>query len=163
MSNLRVSSILGIDGSTIVTTSGGIPYLGSSLRNEYPRVFVAGSQNNYTAQNGNGEVPWNLVLQGNVRGTAAFNTSNGRFTAPVAGEYLVSVYTLIQTAAAHEYWIAKNGTRVTRFYTQNDRVTSGTCLITCAVNDFISIIANSNSTYLHATDTYSGMTIAYLG
>ena len=122
-----------------------------------PRGFFTGNQNNYTSQNANGEIPFNTTLHGNA------TISNGRFTCPVAGDYFVSVYTLVQTATTFEFHIAKNGSRVTRCYTQNDRSVSGTCIITCAANDFISVLAQTNSFYLNTIDTYTGMTIVLLG
>lgn len=160
MSTLRVNTIQNTGNIDLITAdSNGI----TTLKNQNPRVFVSGNQQAYVAQNANGQVPWNFVKEGNAAGIVAFNTSNGRFIAPIAGQYLVSVYTLIQTAAAHEWSIVKNGIIVTRCYTQNDRAISGTCIVTCSVNDYIAVQANSNSFYLHTTDTYSGMTIVFLG
>ncbi len=163
MSTIKATNIQNLGGTTVLTTDTNGVITTGFFRNESPRVFVSGNQQTYTAANANGEVPWNTVLQGNSRGISAFNTSNGRFIAPISGDYLVSVYTLIQTAGAHEWWIVKNGTRVSRHYTANDRVISGTCIISCNVNDYIAVSAQGNSFYLNTTDTYSGMTIAFLG
>ena len=163
MSTLKAQNLQNLSGTTVLTTDTNGVITTGFFRNESPRVFVAGNQQAYTAPNANGEVPWNLVLQGNARGISAFNTSNGRFIAPISGDYLVSVFTLIQTAASHEWWIVKNGTKVSRHYSENGRTISGTCIITCTVNDYIAVAAQSNSFYLHSTDPYSGMTVAFLG
>ena len=73
-----------------------------------------------------------------------YNSSNGRFTCPVAGTYEVNVHMISNYAAAYN-WIAifKNGSPVQKMHWNPDTSTGHhytglSCLLTCAVNDTLS-------------------------
>lgn len=121
-----------------------------------PALFITGSYGAYTG-NANDIVPFNYVKAGdNTNG--AFDTSTSIYTAPSAGMYQVSLYGLIQTATNWELRIYFNGSTYARFYTQGDRMISGTCLLDMQAGDQFYAYTNV-PIYLHPTDTYSGLTI----
>ena len=73
-----------------------------------------------------------------------YNTSNGRFTCPVAGTYEVNVHMLSGYAAAYN-WVAifKNGATVQNMHWNPDSASGHhyvalSCLQTCAANDTLS-------------------------
>ena len=73
-----------------------------------------------------------------------YNTSNGRFTCPIAGIYEVNAHMLSNYAAAYN-WIAifKNGSPFQNMHwnpgsNSGHHYTGLSCLVTCAVNDTLS-------------------------
>ena len=81
-----------------------------------------------------------------------YNSSNGRFTCPVAGTYEINVHMLSGYAAAYN-WVAifKNGSPFQSMHFNPDSASGHhyvalSCLVTCAVNDTLSGgIQNINS------------------
>jgi hypothetical protein len=98
-----------------------------------------------------GELVWNSET---LDTAGAFNTGNGRFTAPVAGVYFFSAnlfFTINANTANNSYgfwYFAKNGTQSGRifhgpntgaFNRINYTSISGSCVVTLAATDVISV------------------------
>jgi len=109
----------------------------------YARVGSGGAYNLNTADSPH-------VMRYNsapVNTLSAFNTSNYRFTAPIAGRYLVMAHTQINGTStgswAYNFGVWKNGSIQDGVYESANGSTyiklSVTSIITCAVNDFIDI------------------------
>jgi hypothetical protein len=83
-----------------------------------------------------------------------YSTSTGRFTVPVAGTYLFTLYTLGYTTVntANDNYLRKNGSSITglwlRTYTgaSGGSVTSMSGYITLAVNDYVDFYVNNGPT-----------------
>jgi len=82
----------------------------------------------------------------------AYNTSNGRFTAPVAGRYVFTMYCISNGATSFWVEFRKNGTRVYNACPHTGNCGSyanvgGSIVVELAVNDYIDINAQSGSAY----------------
>lgn len=74
-----------------------------------------------------------------------FNTSNGRFTAPIAGRYQVIFTALKQGSGGGDFPIRKNGASVVVGYGPGDASTASTHIILeLAVGDYISFSSTGN-------------------
>ena len=129
-----------------------------------PALNVVGNQSTYvslvTAGGTSNAIPFNIV-RGN--GTSGFNTSTHVFTAPVAGSYLCTLYTLITTAQNHESYMYKNGSLYARKYTYSGRATSFSTIIPMAVNDYL-VFGCDYSPYLNSsTANYTSASITLVG
>ena len=114
----------------------------------YQASFAAmAAQNSYSL---NGQVfPFNTTTH-NIG--SHFNTSNYRFTAPVAGRYLFTFYSILNSSGQGRYEILingaanQNGTRVhmTPNTTNWDHV-STSWILNLAANDYIQMYSQSNT------------------
>jgi len=126
-----------------------------------PSMLISGNQNGYaplvTANGVPSTVPFNAVVSGNGTG---FNASNHTFTAPVAGNYLISVWALSAGGiTSSELRIYKNASRVTRSYNDGRGGYAMTMVLTLSANDYIQVLADAD-VYLNSTgSTYSGLSI----
>ena len=129
-----------------------------------PAFNIVGNQGTYpsriTAGGTTNAIPFNLARG---QGTSGFNTSNGVFTAPVAGSYLFTLYTLVSSAANHESYMYKNGTLYARVYNEGGRGNSFSSIIPMAVNDYIVFGCDQNVYLQNTTANYSSASIALLG
>tara|TARA_B100000085_G_scaffold267598_1_gene277301 strand:- start:51 stop:575 length:525 start_codon:yes stop_codon:yes gene_type:complete len=110
-------------------------------------------------------VPFNTVTQArNANASAGWSNSTHIFTAPIAGPYLISVWSLRQTSTDWEIGVAKNQDYVSnaRFYSNSTRGISGTVLFNLAVGDEVQMYSGA-AIYLDADGAYSGMSIVYMG
>lgn len=128
-----------------------------------PTMLLMGDQNSYaslvTANGVANTVPLNLVVSGNGSG---FNTSTHTFTAPVAGNYLISVWGLTTSGtSANELRIFKNGTRLTRSYNDGRGGYGHSIVATLPAGDYIQLVSDL-PIYLHQTSPYSGLSITLL-
>ena len=129
-----------------------------------PAFNVVGNQSTYTslvtAGGTTNAIPFNIV-RGN--GTSGFNTSTHVFTAPVAGSYLFTLYTLISSAQNHESYMYKNGSLYARKYTSSGRATSFSSIIPMAVNDYV-VFGCDYSVYLNSSNSnYTSASISLIG
>ena len=112
-----------------------------------PSFAVNVSSNAYTVNNG--VLPFNATRHNTG---SHFNTSNYRFTAPVAGRYLFTFYSILNSSGQGRYEILingaadQNGTRVhmTPTTTDWDHV-STSWILNLSANDYIQMYSNSNT------------------
>ena len=133
--------------ATADTTQMNISSTGQ-ITKPYQASFAAmAAQNSYSL---NGQVfPFNTTTH-NIG--SHFNTSNYRFTAPVAGRYLFTFYSILNSSGQGRYEILingaadQNGTRVhmTPNTTNWDHV-STSWILNLAANDYIQMYSQSNT------------------
>ena len=103
------------------------------------------------------------------KGGITHNTSNGRFTVPVAGTYHVGFHTMSE-AGASGFYLMLNGVAFTQTYDSNASGSgqwnnqAATIIMTCAANDYISIICAQNGANKTAhADIHSALSIHLIG
>ena len=133
--------------ATADTTQMNISSTGQ-ITKPYQASFAAmAAQNSYSL---NGQVfPFNTTTH-NIG--SHFNTSNYRFTAPVAGRYLFTFYSILNSSGQGRYEILingaadQNGTRVHMTpNTSNWDHVSTSWILNLAANDYIQMYSNSNT------------------
>ena len=84
--------------------------------------------------------------------TSSYDTTNSRFTAPIAGKYRINARIIVNGALGPnaELYIAKNGTKEkTIYYNITDPNTThtiaGTVMISLAANDYVEVFAYNDS------------------
>jgi hypothetical protein len=116
----------------------------------YQPMFSAGRNAGHVAKN-------NVYIfnSASVNVGSHYNTTNGRFTAPVAGHYLFSTRLMTDTnggTVGHvSYDIRKNGSRFAQAYTYRDtagshRAIAATQIVYLAVNDYVDVYVNDSFT-----------------
>jgi len=116
----------------------------------YQPMFSAGRNAGHVAKN-------NVYIfnSASVNVGSHYNTTNGRFTAPVAGNYLFSTRLMTETnggTAGHiSYDIRKNGSIFAQVYTYRDtagshRAIAATQIVYLAVNDYVDVYVNNSYT-----------------
>lgn len=91
---------------------------------------------------GSGIIVWDLVL---VNTNSGYNSSTGRFTAPVAGNYFFSFGWLPNAVSGIAWWLRKNGSQLPASMVYNNNVDqhgSISVVIPLAVNDYVDVYAN---------------------
>lgn len=123
-------------------------------------MLLGGNYGTYQTLAAGNIIPFNVVRAGNGTG---FNTSTHQFTAPVSGNYFISMWGLIENVTNNEVHILKNGSEITRSYTQSNRGGYGhSIVVNLSQNDYISFLSN-NPIYLNTTTAfYSGATIVLI-
>ncbi len=149
---LRITGQGGVSFYTNGTHGGGTERLKINQNGQVTKPAQA-SFAAMAAQNGyvlNGQVfPFNTTTH-NIG--SHFNTSNYRFTAPVAGRYLFTFYSILNSSGQGRYEIlingaaGQNGTRVhmTPNTTNWDHV-STSWILNLSANDYIQMYSNSNT------------------
>jgi hypothetical protein len=106
-----------------------------------------------------GTIPYNTAT---INIGSCFNTSTHRFTAPVAGTYLLSVHDIGATTGTSRFFLFRNGVDLEASNTVHQlRAPNGAnyssatsfWLVTAAVNDFFYVTANEGTSY--ATNEYA--------
>jgi hypothetical protein len=115
----------------------------------YQPCFYAYRSSNWST------IPGVVILdQTTVNVGGHYSTSTGRFTAPVAGTYQFTLYTLAYTTTNNfnDNWLRKNGTAVvgswlrTWYGSTTGAVASMSTYMTLAVNDYIDFYVNNGPT-----------------
>ena len=111
---------------------------------------LSNSHTNY-GMNSNGVLLFNTAI-GGMGNTNQYNASNGRYTCPVKGFYLVQFRGLIDdsrnTNNSSSVWLYKNGsnTSINMYYEQIDyskyRSVTGSSIIPCDANDYLQLREN---------------------
>jgi hypothetical protein len=106
-----------------------------------------------------GTMPYNTAT---INIGSCYNTSTYRFTAPVAGTYLLSVYDIGATTSTSRFFLFRNGVDLEANNTVHQlRAPNGGnyssalsfWLVTAAVNDFFYVTVNEGTSY--ATNEYA--------
>jgi hypothetical protein len=129
-----------------------------------PCAFVNGGGTSYIQVNDGSPAPFSNIEH--QTGGSNYNTSNYRYTAPVAGWYQVSFGILAGSNITQEWMLNKNGTHVFRCYAI-DRSWYCTGIFHCSASDYLEVVSGgSNSGNLYANtgaNTYSWATYRLLG
>jgi hypothetical protein len=129
-----------------------------------PSAFVNGGGNTYIQVNDGSPAPFSNIV--NQTGGSNYNTSNYRYTAPVAGWYQVSFGILSNGDISQEWMVNKNGTHIFRCYGK-DRSWYQTGFYYCSASDYLEVVSGgSNSGNLYANtgaSTYSWASYRLLG
>jgi len=109
-------------------------------------AYLSGNWTGWTPNNQTQVVPFNAEYH-DIGGN--FNTSNGLFTCPVAGEYIFTVGVYVGVTSVEQIWLVKAGGRsITVGFPNNgttgDRVV-GSVVIRCSANDTIGVCPYANS------------------
>jgi hypothetical protein len=121
-------------------------------------AYVGGAAQNTALPSGS-TVPYNTAT---INIGSCYNTSTYRFTAPVAGTYLLSVYDIGATTSTSRFFLFRNGVDLEANNTVHQlRAPNGAnyssalsfWLVTAAVNDFFYVTVNEGTSY--ATNEYA--------
>lgn len=143
--------LLYVDGGTSYNIKAvtGIPLVFGTNDTERMRIDASGritmpSQpmmyaNAYGGSGSSGSANPLILTSGLLNIGGHFNTSNGRFTAPIAGRYQVIFTALKHGSGGGDYYIRKNGSVVIVGYGTGDTATASTHIILeLAESDYIS-------------------------
>jgi len=145
------------DGSTF-TSRLGVDSSGRVTIPSQPSFFVQKNNGNHTTT---ADIVYNNVVHNEG---SHYSTSNGRFTAPVAGKYLFSATGICgnstATAAAGDVRITVNGSTYVRgHFNMSDQWESITsqAVISLSVNDYVNIYfeVGSGSAYMYGHAQYA--------
>jgi hypothetical protein len=133
-----------VKGATSDNGTDGIMYLKGSMKNNNPCFYAR-----RTSSRGVGVYIFNVE---ELDSHNAYNTINGRFTAPIAGRYVFNVWAMSNGNTLLYLEIMKNGSRVYNASPYTGAVGSyanvaGTIVINLAVNDYIYINVVSGAAY----------------
>ncbi len=151
--NLTISVSAAKDGNAGDNTSVPCLVSNSSGYTTTPQQPHARASRNSGAITGNNVIVFNFADQ-NTAGM--YNTSNGRFTAPVAGRYLFchGMFTNASTTA----WVAwrVNGTNIATTYTEAVPYGSaaGSIVLTMNANDYADLYVNGSSYAVYGGDRF---------
>jgi hypothetical protein len=121
-------------------------------------AYVGGAAQNTALPSGS-TMPYNTAT---INIGSCYNTSTYRFTAPVAGTYLLSVYDIGATTSTSRFFLFRNGVDLEANNTVHQlRAPNGGnyssalsfWLVTAAVNDFFYVTVNEGTSY--ATNEYA--------
>jgi len=103
-------------------------------------AYRSGNWTGWTPNNQTQVVPFNAEYH-DIGGN--FNTSNGLFTCPVAGEYIFTIGVYVGVTSVEQIWLVKSGARSITVGFPNsgstgDRV-AGSIVIRCSANDTIGV------------------------
>jgi len=162
--NLKVSAAGSADSAITWTTAMNIDNSGHITMPSQPSAFVNGGGNTYIQVNDGSPAPFSNIV--NQTGGSNYNTSNYRYTAPVAGWYQVSFGILSNGDISQEWMVNKNGTHIFRCYGK-DRSWYQTGFYYCSASDYLEVVSGgSNSGNLYANtgaSTYSWASYRLLG
>jgi hypothetical protein len=123
----------------------GVPYLFGTTTGQNPQGATTGN------------------VDHNVSGS--YSTSNGRFTAPVAGRYRFHACIMNSATNSVQFYLRKNGSNL--YYGQDSRSTSGfsqghvDIILNLAANDYIDIVPQTYNAYGNSvTDYFCGYLVA---
>ena len=132
-STLKVNTIQGASNTTTsFKTNGGtnalaIDSAGRVSRPVTPYIYMRGSSAAEVTSKGSAEVYTDWAVEGSALGGMAFDSSNGRFSFPINGIYLITArfYLWMNTAEAHAIYFRKNGTSIQEYITDFAAVGGG--------------------------------------
>ena len=157
-------------GKTIFTTGGTTTRMtidqNGIVTMPYQPVFIATAENTISLSTSFAELTAFSTAQVNI-GTH-YNTSNGRFTAPVAGTYQFAVASIGNAASTtYRFRFYKNGSSLHNYSYRIDNTAGGGsqygtngeyCIVaTLSASDYISIFARSDN----ASDAYANSSYRY--
>ena len=129
MSTLITTTVQGVqnikyDGSTTAMT---IDSTGRVSRPVTPYIYMRGNNAAEVTQKGTAEVYTDWAVEGSALGGMSYNSSNGRFSFPINGIYLITArfYLWMNTAEAHVVYFRKNGAAIQEYITDFEGLGGG--------------------------------------
>ena len=155
--NLRTTTS-GASLQTVMTLDGA----GRITKPYQPYCLVGKNNGNVSAQN---TIIFNEVIQ-NVG--SHYNSSNGRFTAPIAGYYFISLNILGSSSSGVEAAIKRNGSTVLNTRDAGGTAgyvsTSAASVVAMSTNDYLTVyVEGSYGAIGDAGYGFTGMTVYLLG
>jgi hypothetical protein len=143
-------------GKVVIQDTGGNTGVGTSnpgckldvngvIRNQNPAFYAQKT----TSVTGPNVIVWNSEKHDR---TNNYDTTNGRFTAPISGYYFFSFYALSSNSVTCWYYIKKNGILVHNAQPYQRALgdmaqVSASIILDLAVNDYVEIYINSGTMY----------------
>lgn len=141
-------------------------YLSGTITSNQP-AFDARS-NSSSMKVTSGVVPYSIAT---VNIGSGYSTSTYRFTAPVAGQYLISWYGLLGdtntngTVSQSHLYIRKNGSQIVNCHSNNNDYwehASCTTVVSLAVNDYVDVYLYSGGIYYGDSNNHYSRFCGYL-
>ena len=178
-SYIQVGRFSAAYGGAALSTAGGATFLSLQVEGfEGARIDSSGrmtipNQPCFHASHSNNTLTTGEIVWGNLifNTGSNYNTSNGRFTAPVSGNYFFRAHTLISNASSGEARIAiyKNGAGYggLRFITIKPANQWWTLIceghVSMTANEYVSVFMETNPGTLYSDSAYNSFTGHLIG
>ena len=153
------------DSAITWTTGIKIDNSGYVTMPNQPSIVLGGSVGGYATVNAGNLAEFNSIET--QTGGSNYNTTQARYTAPVAGWYQVTFAALSQNSIEQEWLLRKNANTVRRCFHSAERQWHFSTQVYCAVNDYLDIesnTSNSNNIYMSSGgNMYSWVSYRLLG
>ena len=149
---------------TAIKHSGGTSALtidssGRVLRPVAPYIYLRGNNAAEVNTKGGGTTYTNWAVEGSAVGGISFDSSNGRFSFPLDGLYLITArfYLWMNTAEAQGLYLRKNGTSIQEYFTDFAAVGgAGRTDHTLTVSEVLDLTTTDYIDFLIDADVYGG-------
>ena len=118
-----------------------------------PSAVVHWASNQYVAHTGGNPF---VFTHTHTNIGSHYNTSNGRFTCPVAGRYLVTFYTLSSSNSDAYYLEIRKNNGIIHYSYQYTRSGHIAAIVNCNANDYLTIGSNASISFYHGANHSKG-------
>ena len=155
MSKLQVETISHTNNTTGLTIDSS----GRVTRPVAPYIYLRGNDANEVNTKGGGTTYTAWSVEGSAVGGLSFDSSNGRFSFPIDGLYLITArfYLWMNTAEAQGFYLRKNGTSIQEYFTDFAAVGGGGRTDhTLTVSEVLDLTTSDYIDFLIDADVYGG-------